>query len=205
MGNKDVLNRWLRSGAGALLALGLLAGCSNGEPEPTFTPTLPDSTPSPDDSREPDVDIDPVDELEPPEIPEFSDDPVEASQQMVEFFIAAYGYGYGANDPEPLIAVSHPECKTCDLHAERMKNQASTGEYVEGGALTLQDIETRFVDGGELVVNAKITQSAFTKHDADQNQLDSSDRAVLKVGFVLFPEDETWVIRAISVRESSPQ
>jgi len=197
VGNKDVLNRWLRGGASALLALGLLAGCSNGEPEPTFTPTLPDSTPSPDDSPEPDVDVDPVDELEVPEIPEFSDDPVEAAQQVVDYFIAAYDYGYSANDPEPLLAVSHPDCGTCSMHAENMLDRVSSGITSKGGQLELIDAEVFLLEDDEILIEATIAQDALTRYDANSEIIEQKEPSNIDSTIVLFYRDGIWQIRAI--------
>jgi len=178
--------------------LGLLTGCTGTEPGPTFTPTLPDSTPSPDDDPEPDADVDPVDELEPPEIPELSDDPVAAAEQVVDYFIAAYNYGYQTSDPEPLLAISHSECGTCNLHAERMADQRETGEYVEGGDLKLRDLEVFLLENDQVLVETTLSQAAWTSFDRDGNKIDEGRAAEIASGYGLVFEENTWSIRAIS-------
>lgn len=198
MGNKDVLKRWLRSGASPLLALGLLAGCAGAEPQPTFTPTLPDSTLTADNDPEPDSDVDPVDELEPPEIPEFSDDPVEAAEQMVDYFIAAYNYGYQASDPEPLLAISHSACGTCNLHVDRMSDQRDAGEYIEGGDLRIRDLEVFLLEKDQVLVETTLSQAAWASFDRDSNKIDEGQAAEITSGYGLVFEDNTWSIRAIS-------
>jgi len=197
VGNKDVLKRWLRSGASSLLVLGLLTGCTGTEPEPTFTPTLPDSTPSPDDDPEPDADVDPVDELEPPEIPELSDDPVEAAEQVVDYFIAAYNYGYKASDPEPLLAISHSECGTCNLHAERMADQRETGEYVEGGELHIRNSEIYLLETDETLVDVDLDQDGWISYDRDGTEIETVKAKLVFLDFVLYQNKNEWKIRAV--------
>jgi len=197
VGNKNVLNRWIRGGASALLALGLLAGCIDAEPEPTFTLPLPDSTPSPNEGQEPDADIDPVDELEPPEIPEFSDEAVEAAEQVVDYFIAAYEYGYSANDPEPLLAVSHPDCGTCSMHAENMLDRVSSGITSSGGQLDLIDAEVFLVEGDQILIEATIAQDALTRYDANSAIVEQKEPSNIDSMMVLYYRDGIWQIHAI--------
>jgi len=197
VGNKDVLNRWLHSGASALLVLGLLTGCTDAEPEPTFTPTLPDSTPSPDDGPEPDADGEPVDKREPPEIPELSDDPVEAAEQLVDYFIAAYEYGYSANNPEPLLAISHPDCGTCSMHAENMLDRRETGVTWDGGGLHVMEIEIFPLENNEALIEAEILQDAFTRYDSELNIIERAEDALLESVMVVQQEETGWKMRAI--------
>ena len=198
MRNKDVLKGWLHSGVSTLLALGLLAGCAGEEPEPTFTPTLPDSTPSPDENPEPNVDVDPVDEREPPEIPEFSDDPAKAAQQLVEFFTEAYHYGYDASDPALLIEIAHSDCGTCSLHVDRMLEQRETGQHSAGGKLHLQDYDIHLLDEDEILINAEFQQDPWVSYNVDGQVIEEADSKTVLLDFVLYVEDSEWQIRAIS-------
>lgn len=199
MGNKDVLKRWLRSGASSLLVLGLLAGCAGAEPEPTFTPSLPDSTPAPNDDPEPDADVDPVDELEPPEIPdELSENTVEGAEAAARFYIDALNYGYATLDSDPLQEISLNDCGTCQLHVSSIEEMRDVGRKMIGGEINMEEDLELYHENDRYLVSFSIIQDALEVKDEDGNLV--SER-VLTPGtaniITKFTEDG-WKVHATS-------
>lgn len=189
--------------AAAVIAAGLvIAGCSAEEPEPDFTPTLPPSKSSSAlDGDEPNSDSESGGTQISPEIPElnFQDiEPTEAAKILVDFFIAAYDYGYDTYDLEPLKAVSHPQCATCNLHMDRWVTQSNEGITSEGGHLQLKSIETFLVADDEVLAEALIQQDGWEDYDANAVKIDEEEATSKELGFVIRVHEGTWKIRAIS-------
>ena len=170
MENKEVLNRWHGGGVSALLALGLLAGCSNGEPEPTFAPSRLDSTPSSDSNSEPDVDFDPVNELEPPEMPvELSENTVEGAEAAARFYIDALNYGYATLDSDPLQEISLNYCGTCQLHVSSIEEMRDLGRKMIGGEIDMEEDLELYHEDDRYLFSFSITQDALEVQDEDGN------------------------------------
>jgi len=197
VGNKDVLKRWLRSGASSLLVLGLLTGCTGTEPEPTFTPTLPDSTPSPDDDPEPDADVDPVDELEPPEIPdELSENTVEGAETAARFYIEAFNYGYAMLDTEPLEFISLPECQTCAKHIDAIPDLKEKNQVVSGGMLEAGPVIETWEAEDNIVIAFTVTQEPLTITDANGSEVRSHPQETVTAEVLTRFDGEKWQIAA---------
>lgn len=176
---------WHHVGAVSCLLTLSLAGCSDEQPEgtvlgddapsPTTTPTP--STPSP----------------TPPIIsPTTGESP---TRTLVRQFVEMENYVRATGDTEPLLALSHPECQSCQGIAEVVGGVYESGGTYEG------DYRERIVamegDGKRILV---VTEAG------DWSVLPSpgADRIVRKAGrttadYILEQEGDRWVVREIRV------
>jgi|SRR5690625_2494775 len=182
------------------LAAGAIAGCAGENPAPTFTPrTLPsDATQNVTEKyEEPNPSPEPDAELVPPVKPKFSDEPAEAVEQTLDFYIEAFNYGYQSADSQPLRSISHDACKSCSSHIESIDNMKSNRYSYFGGKVKRGEVmaldET---DDGEFFVTVPIMQDEFRLIGKNDEEINSSDAQQTIMKYAVHKKEGMWLIRA---------
>lgn len=197
--------RGVRRGICAAFAVGLVslaAGCSSGGSNDEVTPgtTSPSAaaagTPSASESAAPTP--------TPPVLSDAAKQPTrEGAVAFVEYFWDAYNYGYAAQDPSYVQAISHEKCVFCKSTVDSITSGRRKRHTVTGGQVTLAEAVATPGDPAKgLVVNTIIDQGAWTvvspggtlvdRSPAEPNQ--RADAAVLWV-------KDRWIVRGIDVAD----
>ncbi len=152
-----------RPGVAALALLfavaALLNGCSSVsfEPATQTTATQPSSssatepaeqgpTPTPTPSYSQASGAGPAANVELPVFPEVArQDTKEGLMAFAEYWFELVDYTYQTGDPEPLKAVTTPECGVCGGMFGRIPETYANGGWVEGGLVDMEKLESAFV------------------------------------------------------------
>lgn len=149
-----------RAATTTLIALALLAtatGCSQISFEPAAqtagaaTPSrsaegTPAPTPTPTPSYSQASGAGPAANLERPALPPAArQDTKEGLLAFVEYWFELVDYTYQTGDPEPLRAVTTPECGVCGGMYNRIPETYANGGWVEGGLVEMEKLESAFV------------------------------------------------------------
>jgi len=121
------MHRFVRSGVGVLLAVGMVAGCSSdngGKPATTLPPTGSSTDPGtvvpPPTTTAPAVTVSPTQKptaTQPtkPVLPAVASQHTKAgAKAMAEYWLYAWDYSLGTADSAPMISVSASNCYTCN-------------------------------------------------------------------------------------------
>ena len=140
----------------------ILAGCSSPSPGETSPPqssatvtsiessatTAPPTTASP--SATPAV-YKPATEQGPAEnvpVPVLPDKAKEFSKEgliaFTEYWYSTLGYAFETGDPEPMLAISGPDCKTCAAMSKAVVSGHKDGKWIMGGTMDIDPPRTTF-------------------------------------------------------------
>ena len=96
-------------------------------------------------------------------------------------------YAYETGDLAPVSAVSGPNCASCNKVRDTIVAWNSDGQWIEGGALTVQGADTKFAkdtSGGYQVV-VQYQRQAISYHLADGSVEESSPKTSLLADIVI--------------------
>lgn len=161
-----VEHRGSRQFALVLLAVGslVLAGCSSSSPVDPTTPTssapttsiessgpaVPPTTASPTPSPavyKPATDQGPAENVPVPALPEKAKEfSKEGLIAFAEYWYSTLGYAFETGDPEPMMAISGPNCLTCEAMKETTVAGHADGKWIAGGRMVMDPPTVTFVE-----------------------------------------------------------
>lgn len=159
-----VEHRGSRQFALVLLAVGslVLAGCSSSSPVDPTTPTssapttsiessgpaVPPTTASPTPSPavyKPATDQGPAENVPVPALPEKAKEfSKEGLIAFAEYWYSTLGYAFETGDPEPMMAISDPDCKTCEVMRKAVISGHKDGKWIMGGTMAIDPPRSTF-------------------------------------------------------------
>jgi Family of unknown function (DUF6318) len=204
--NVAIGNRpWVRSGAMALVAVGLvsLAACTGGSapivtetPSPTVTAS---PAPSPSPSPTPLTDAELL-ALMPPEAA-YPD--VRGAIATAQFFTEQYSLMFQTGDLQVVRALSGEQCLFCAEAVSTATDEAAAGDFESGGDVTYDATQVRanlHTGDGFTYVDFPYVQGPTTVHHADGSievtDPGSSGRVYYRMGLV----DNVWHVVGAEVR-----
>ncbi|MDO8151855.1 DUF6318 family protein [Isoptericola sp. b408] len=129
----------------ALVVLGLLAGCTGGDPEPEAQASEPSSAPvttAPSEEPTPSPSPSPTGPTKPERPAAMDKKNAEGAAAAAEHFIELYDYTLKTGDTEALRTMSHRSCGFCDETLAEAESIQTKGETYEGGELSFSLIES---------------------------------------------------------------
>jgi hypothetical protein len=150
--------RLVRVAAGAVVAISVLAGCSDGE---TANETLPPSSTAAETSES-------LTPLGPPDFPvpdEAREKTPEGVTAFARYYLALSDHLLTSLDSQPLRGLSQ-NCEVCDQLADGYDADKAAGLRYEGGKLEVNSTGTAVVESGSGEVSFFLTQEAVTVYDA---------------------------------------
>lgn len=143
-----------------IIALVILTGCTDGENSPVPSDGVSSSqastagtataTAAPSDAPQPvykpATDQGPAENVPIPVMPalakEFSKEGLIA---FTEYWYQTLGYAFETGNPEPMMAVSDPECKTCGAMQKAVIGGHAEGKWIKGGKMVIDLPRSAFV------------------------------------------------------------
>ena len=84
----------------------------------------------------------------------------EGLEAFAEYWYALANYGYETGDPEPLRAITGPDCSVCDVFYTTLESGFKGQDWMAGSSVTVRDVHSDFVltPDGNYQVLVQITQ-----------------------------------------------
>lgn len=216
-----VEHRGSRQFALVLLAVGslVLAGCSSSSPVDPTTPTssapttsiessgpaVPPTTASPTPSPavyKPATDQGPAENVPVPALPdkakEFSKEGLIA---FAEYWYSTLGYAFETGDPEPMMAISGPNCLTCEAMSSAVGPWHADGRWIVGGQMRVLSMTASFepLQNGEYELVALVRQTHLKFYRGDKTLSDDRGQKPSVADLVTaFYESGQWIAHDVS-------
>ncbi len=180
--------------AGAVLGLGLLAGCSSGG---TANETLPPPASSP---AETSAALPP---LGPPDLPmpdEAREQTAAGVQAFARYYVSLINRLDRTLDAAPLRALSSA-CETCERIADDAENDQVAGYTYEGGTLIITSMGDAAMKNEAAELAFVLDQAAFEVYDANGDKvgdLSSPLLTGLPGGMSVEWRDDHWIVSSLS-------
>ena len=196
-----VSSRPVRVAVAAVLALGLLGGCSFGDSDPvavstSAAPTVP-AAPTPTPAAAPSPTTTP-----PPVRPAAMDVVnVDGAIATATYFLQLFPYALNTGDLTEWSLLSHAECQFCGGVADDVGNLSGLGQHQDGTEITIQVATGAEIRAGvSFSVDITFTQGPWTVVDTAGKVVDATaDRESLHALIVVMREADQWLIRAVQV------
>ena len=138
-----------------LLAAAALAGCSGasgdsgdaaGTPSPSRSSASPSPTATPTAAYKPASAEGPAENVPLPVMPEEAKvQSKEGLEAFARYWYELVNYGFETGDTEPIRAISGPDCAVCKNFYEMVDSGYSNDDWIDGGKITLQGVDSEFV------------------------------------------------------------
>ncbi|KQY21392.1 hypothetical protein ASD16_19055 [Cellulomonas sp. Root485] len=176
----------------ALLGVVLVAGCTEGGPEPASSTTAPvaDVTPTP--TATPVVK---------PERPAAMDEPTtDGAIAAATYFLQLYDYAFSAGDAGPLMAMSGETCTYCSYVDEQVQSMV-TGGYssVRTPAAVVQSDSTEIREDEWFRVSLRAEQGPLVTVGPDGTREQTSDGGVADFVFAISWIGDDWRVEGVDI------
>lgn len=180
----------------AVLALGALAGCTDGEAvdPPTFGPYTAPVTPTPTITPTPTPTPGVAGGLQRPDLSRVDEATAEA---LAKYYLDSYVRAHETGDVSEVRAFAHPECTFCADVISRVEEYAVAGEYTSGGELEYSDVTVTQISDSYFDVVFWATQSDMHVHDSTGAVVASYEPKRHHMGVGVLHENGEWRIYGV--------
>ncbi|ALV45007.1 hypothetical protein MB46_05295 [Arthrobacter alpinus] len=196
----------------------VLSGCTSpgGDPSPGVTspagtagettpPTTTTAVPPPPTAAvyKPASDTGPAENVPNPVLPakaqEFSKEGLIA---FAEYWYSTLGYAFETGDPEPMMTISAPDCKTCGFISEPVSGWYKDGGWIVGGQMTILQSTSPFAETTDGAYQAMllVRQSKVSYYAADGTLSVSHPQAIARTNLVEATYDQDrWTAKTAEI------
>ncbi|MCU6479764.1 hypothetical protein QO003_001845 [Arthrobacter silviterrae] len=98
---------------------------------------------------------------------EFSKEGLEA---FATYWYSTLGYAFETGDAGPMLAISDPECKTCQAMEKTVAAGHKEGRWIEGGQMNILSVDSPFalIDDGTYQAITMVRQERVKYYNADR-------------------------------------
>lgn len=179
----------------AVLALGALAGCADGEAldPPTFGPYTSPVTATPT--------VTPTPEVAAPARPDLSVVNEETAEALATYFLLLYPYVYATGDLTEWRVLSHPECEFCASVISNVEEMLAKGESARGAETVIGDVQSVKITRDYFHVELTASQGAGFSYGPDGAEIGRSEPGTYHMAVGVVHENGAWSIR-VATREA---